>query len=165
MSNHDALRVAAFHTIQGNKVVVDRADLQTLLNDYDALLLATQPKRKAAAKKAALVDVELPTWLPLEAWEAFLAMRQKIRKPATEYAQKLLITKLAQFRERGLPPEAILNQSIENSWQDLYALKNEAGWGYGGKAAPTNSGRPVLSSLGAKGQATAHNLHDWMEEA
>ena len=133
MNDHLTLRAAAQ---SGPKAMINTTDLLALLADYDALLAAGVPKRKAAAKKAAKAAPELPAWLPLEAWEAFLAMRVKIKKPATDYAQKLLLGKLSQFRERGLAPEQILNQSIENSGQDLYAPKNDAGWGYGAKAAP-----------------------------
>lgn len=139
MSDHLTLRAAAK---MGPKTMINTADLLALLTDYDALLAADAPKRKAKAKKDAAATPELPHWLPLEAWEAFLAMRIKIKKPATEYAQKLLIGKLAQFRERGLPPVEILNQSIANGWQDLYAPKNEAARGYGGKPAPAT---PALS--------------------
>lgn len=122
MTTHTALRSAAQ---MGPKAMINTADLLALLAEYDALVAAGQPKRNAAAKKAISDMPALPVWLPLEAWEAFLAMRIKIKKPATEYAQKLLLGKLAQFRERGHDPEQVLNQSIENSWQDLYLPKAE----------------------------------------
>lgn len=132
-NEHTALREIAQ---LGPKCLINTADLRALLSDYDNLLAEAQKPKRKASKKSKKQEVELPHWLPLEAWEAFLAMRVKIKKPATDYAQKLLVNKLAGFRERGLPPDQILNQSIENSWQDLYAPKNEANWGYGGKPAP-----------------------------
>jgi hypothetical protein len=121
-TDHMELRAAAAGPSQ--KAVITRANLVALLEEFDALRAAGQPKRKAAAKKAAAAPVgTLPGWLPLEAWEAFLAMRTKIKKPATDYAQKLQIKKLDAFRAQGLDVTEILEQSIVNGWQDLYAPK------------------------------------------
>lgn len=124
----------------GPKVVVNTADLAELLDDYDALLSLAQPKRKAAAKKAASAVPELPAWLPLEQWEAFLAMRVKIKKPATEYAQKLLLKKLEKFHSQGVSVTEVLEQSITSGWQDLYAPK-DSGRGFGYDPAPSRPAR------------------------
>jgi hypothetical protein len=79
----------------------------------------------------------LPEWLPLETWSAFLKMRKRIRRPATEDAEVLLIRKLESLRESGNPPKEVLEQSIRNSWQDVFALKGAQENGKG----PTNSSR------------------------
>lgn len=50
----------------------------------------------------------------------FLAMRNKIKKPMTDYAIELLLKKLNNFSNKI----EILNQSILNSWQDIYEIKN-----------------------------------------
>lgn len=119
-TDHTELRLAAARAMP--KQIINTADLLALINAYDALLAAGQPKRKAAAKKAATAPVgALPAWMPLEAWEAFLAMRVKIKKPATEYAQRLLVKKLAQFVADGHDPLVVLERSITQGWQDLYA--------------------------------------------
>ncbi len=62
-------------------------------------------------------------WLPVSEWEAFKAMRAKIKKPMTEHAEKLALAKLDEFRAKGHDPTKILNQSILNNWQDLYEPK------------------------------------------
>lgn len=106
-------------------VTVDRTLLAALLAEVDQLRAAApakKPRAKKAVPDAGAVDA-LPAWLPIEAWTAFLDMRKKIKKPATEYAQKLLIKKLAAFYANDLDPGVILNQSIVNGWQDLYAPK------------------------------------------
>lgn len=106
------------------RIMVDRLDLIALLAEVDALRAAAPAKKKAKAAPAGADP--LPDWLPLDAWEAFLDMRKKIKKPATEYAQKLLIKKLAAFYANDLDPSVILNQSIMNGWQDLYAPKEQS---------------------------------------
>lgn len=54
------------------------------------------------------------------AWEQFLVMRKKIRKPATDYAQYLQLMKIQKngwAKEKAI---ASIEQSIMKSWQDLY---------------------------------------------
>lgn len=65
----------------------------------------------------------LPNFIPSDAWEAFLAMRKSQKKPATEYAQNLIIKKLAFFRDAGYDIKEILDASIINGWLDVYPPK------------------------------------------
>ena len=53
----------------------------------------------------------------------FLKMRKRIRKPMTTYALKLLTKKLDKMANSANVKVDILNQSIVNGWQDVYALK------------------------------------------
>lgn len=53
----------------------------------------------------------------------FLKMRQRIKKPMTNYALELLLKKLDKLAASAHVKIAILNQSIINGWQDIYALK------------------------------------------
>lgn len=140
MNTYATLREAVEEAAGMMLVRVGRADLIQLLADVDQLRAAA-PAKKTRTKKAAPAAAAgvLPDWLPLEAWAAFLAMRVKIKKPATDYAQTLLIKKLAAFYANDLDPGVILNQSIMNSWQDLYAPK-EASTAYRSGAA--GAGRP-----------------------
>ena len=123
MNAYTALR-AAMDATKMDQVIVMRTDLAELLAEVDKLRAAA-PVKKTRAKKAAppAAAVPLPDWLPLEAWHAFLDMRKQIKKPATDRAQALLIKKLAAFYANDLDPGVILNQSIINNWQDLYAPK------------------------------------------
>lgn len=65
-----------------------------------------------------------PEWIPQEAFEAFIEMRKKMRKPMTAYAVKLAIKTLDRLRQEGHDPQAVLDQSIMNSWQGLFPIKN-----------------------------------------
>lgn len=124
MSVYEKLYAAEAQAV-GRLVTVERADLAALLAEVSQLRAAApakKPRAKKAVPDAGAVDA-LPDWLPIDAWTAFLEMRKKIKKPATEYAQKLLLKKLAAFYANDLDPGVILNQSIVNSWQDLYAPK------------------------------------------
>lgn len=127
MSAYDRflLRYAEAACLDQETMTVKTGDLSELLNEI-AVLRAAAPAKKPRAKKAAPAAgaaEPLPAWLPVDAWHAFLDMRKKIKKPATEYAQKLLLKKLAAFYANDLDPGVILNQSIVSGWQDLYAPK------------------------------------------
>jgi len=98
--------------------------------------------------------ITLPGWIPAEQWAGYIEMRKKIRKPMTERAIKMAITTLDCLRETGNDPGAVLDQSTFNSWQGLFALKQEE------KKAQSR-----FTSLGKQGQVTANNLQDWLEEA
>ncbi len=67
-----------------------------------------------------------PVWLPMTEWSEFVAMRNRIRKPLTPYASHLIVLELGKIQKAfGHSPAAVLNQSIQNSWQDVYPLKNK----------------------------------------
>ncbi len=59
-----------------------------------------------------------------DTFKAYLDMRKQIKKPASERAIRLVMSKLENLSE-GNDDVAIdiLNQSILNSWQDIYPLK------------------------------------------
>lgn len=67
----------------------------------------------------------LPSWLPQEVWNEYVKMRRKIRKPLTDYAEKLAIKKLAELKACGYDPVAVLEDSIFNDWAGLFAPKGE----------------------------------------
>jgi len=67
---------------------------------------------------------QLPHWIPLEAWNAYLDMRKTIKKPMTEYAMQLAIKKLWQFKEQGMSVQEVLDQSTFNTWQGLFPVQN-----------------------------------------
>lgn len=75
----------------------------------------------------------LPDWIPTEAWDGYVAMRKKQRKPMTDRARDLKIAELQRFRDEGYDLGAILDKSTANCWTDIYAPRD-------GGAAPAISG-------------------------
>jgi hypothetical protein len=65
----------------------------------------------------------LPAWMPLEQWNAFLEMRRNQRATTTDYAERLLLSRLTNLREEGQDAAAVLNQSTVNSWKSLFPVK------------------------------------------
>ena len=78
-----------------------------------------------------------PHWLPSAEWFAFEEMRQRIRKPMTDRARQLAINRLTELKDAGNDPAEVLNQSVMNSYQGLFPVKNnkvndEAEWKFVG---------------------------------
>lgn len=68
----------------------------------------------------------LPDWIPEETWKGFEEMRQKIRKPLTDRAKKMIFAKLDEFRKDGHEPKDVLEQSIVSAWSGVFPLKKMA---------------------------------------
>ena len=76
----------------------------------------------ANAREAKKQEVfKIPPFINPEIWKDFEAMRKQIRKPMSERAKKLIISKLQSLGEDKA--NEILEQSIVNCWQDVYPLK------------------------------------------
>ena len=75
-----------------------------------------------ARKRAAFV---LPNWVPKDQWDAFVLMRNRIRKPMTDHAKSLAVGELAKLAEDGHPPGDVLNQSTFKSYSGLFPIKDQ----------------------------------------
>lgn len=87
-----------------------------------------EPPKSPKGEPSTLV---IPDWLPCEVWANYLDMRKIIKRPATPNGQKLAIQKLTKLKESGCDPTAVLEQSILNSWQGLFAPKEDYANGTG----------------------------------
>ena len=71
----------------------------------------------------------------METLKAFEEMRKKIKKPLTDKAKELIIKKLSKLSNgNGDIAIKIMENSIENSWQGVFPLKNENGGAINPKA-------------------------------
>jgi hypothetical protein len=97
-----------------------------------------------------------PGWIPGPVWDAFEAMRRKIRKPMTERARELVVIELEKLRAAGEDPVAVLEQSIRNDWQDVYPVKLKAG--SGAAIAPLDRAQWWRSPEGVRVKAAEYGL-------
>lgn len=76
---------------------------------------------KAAVRKdSALL---FPDWVPMEAWDAFIEMRRKMRNaPLTKRAVKMLFSELCRLRSAGEDPERVLNVATMKGWRGLFPV-------------------------------------------
>jgi len=66
-----------------------------------------------------------PEFIPKEEFEEYRKMRIKIKRPMTDRAVVLAISKLEKLKADGYDPKDVLEQSILNSWQGLFPLKQD----------------------------------------
>ena len=103
---------------------LEQSDITAISNRYQHDAPETERETETETeKKATDVAFELPDWIPLETWNAFIDMRKRIKKPATDFAKKLIVGKLEKFKAQGQDVVAILEKSITSGWQDVFELK------------------------------------------
>ncbi len=71
--------------------------------------------------------VEVPDWIPGEAWADWTDHRKSLRKPLTPKAAELAIRTLEALRREGQSPKRVIEQSIANGWTGLFPLKTHSG--------------------------------------
>lgn len=87
----------------------------------------------------------LPDWMPIEAWDGWLAMRKAIKKPLTDRARTRAINKLDLMRQNGQDIAEVLDRSTSNVWTDLYEIKKE-NW-HGTRTGKTDGASAALDEI------------------
>lgn len=83
-------------------------------------------EKEIKEKKENKTPLVIPSHL-LEIWPHYLEMRKLIKKPATENAQDGIIKDLEKLAPGNLENQVkIVQQSINNSWQGVFELKERA---------------------------------------
>lgn len=112
-------------SIKNNNVYTMDTESVQVVNLLDAQVrLGKVSKEKIKAKKSN--DFILPDWIDISLWNDFLAMRKSIKKPMSDRAMKLMISKLTGFNEKGWDCKLVIEQSILNNWADVYEPKSNA---------------------------------------
>lgn len=110
-------------------------------------LFGGEPEKPKAKRKREPKPEEpfvLPDWVPVDEWNAFLGMRDKIKATPTEHALRLLVKKLDELRTSGNDPGEVLEQSTMQNWRGIFEVRksrNEQRNGYGnsGFGSPAGS--------------------------
>jgi uncharacterized protein YdaU (DUF1376 family) len=82
----------------------------------------------------------VPETIPPETWAAFEEHRKALRKPMTDRARSLIVSKLERL---GGNPVEILEQSIRKGWQDVFPVREDG--------APLSRGRSPAEPKGWAG--------------
>jgi hypothetical protein len=67
----------------------------------------------------------LPDWIPQEAWDGWIEMRNQSKKPLTARAVARAIQRLMQFRDKGQDLTEVLDRSTINGWLDVYEIREQ----------------------------------------
>jgi len=67
---------------------------------------------------------DYPDWLDLQLWKEYKKMRIRIKKPLTDYAEKLALKKLTNMNYSDKDKLRVIKQTIFHSWQGFFPLKD-----------------------------------------
>ena len=94
--------------------------LVTRIEDLEREVCELKSDRVERLKKA---SYELPDCIDSDLFKDFLATRKKLKAVNSDRAIKSLITKLSGFYNDGFDPNAIISESLENSWKGVFKPK------------------------------------------
>lgn len=109
-----------------DRSVIGRSSNQNQNQNQNQKDLSQKQKNAASRKRAAFVfheETDLPDWIPREQWHAWIEARTKRKHPPTDWALRMAIAKLADLREQGHQPAALLARSAFNGWSDFFPEK------------------------------------------
>lgn len=91
-------------------------------NRQEPSLVRARAREGTGEKKKSFT---LPDWIPPQDWDEYEEMRRLIRKPMTNGAREKAVRRLDTLRGQGHDPSSVLQQSVFNSWQGLFAIKHD----------------------------------------
>ncbi len=78
------------------------------------------PKSELFTEAEVPRQIRLPEWLPADIWQRFREHRLKKKAPLTLYAEELAIAAVANLREQGYDPTAVINHVILSNWAGIF---------------------------------------------
>ena len=104
----------------------------------------------------------IPEWIKKETWDAFIEMRKSLKAKPTTKAVELIISKLRIYKNNGQDPNSILEQSIENNWKGVFALREDR---YAGAGPGTYRGSgQVAGKEGGNGSGSRQQPPEYKPE-
>lgn len=118
----EAARVAAEYRWEKRRNVLKKCDRKATANAN------VKPAQSESIKSAMplsfpFLSFPIPSFLDKNTLNDFCEMRKRIKKPLTEVAVPRLINKLTKLHKEGYDVNAILDESIQNSWQGVFPPK------------------------------------------
>lgn len=93
-------------------------------NRKEPPITVSEPKKGVALRAPAVPSVTLPDWMPAKAWNLYCRHRERIgKKTWTPDAIALTVRELGKFRDDGMDPAEVLEQSVANGWRGVFPLK------------------------------------------
>jgi hypothetical protein len=97
----------------------------------------TKPEPKPEPQPEPGDDFILPDWIDQALWNDFMEVRKKKEATNTPRAKTSLVRQLEKLRIAGHDPTDVIENSIRNSWKDVFEPKGKP------HAATINSNQPV----------------------
>jgi uncharacterized protein YdaU (DUF1376 family) len=86
---------------------------------------SSQNQNQNQNQKKKTSAIALPSWVPEDAWKAWLEVRPKVKAPNTPRALALALRDLERLRDSGNDPRAVLEAATVKGWRGLFPVKQE----------------------------------------
>lgn len=153
VSDSSAERVAR-HREKARNANVTTCNVTVTPPDTEQIQIQKQKQSKSKSKELPEKSGQfvLPDWIRTESWDGFVAMRKSIKKPLTPHAVELMICSLEKMRADGEDVNAVLEQSIMNSWQGVFPLKTPQRTSFSGQKAQKEADSRARLDAWARGE-------------
>lgn len=135
VNQHRGMQSNDIGGMQSNNIGVCNQPTNKDISIKDSSITDYSTNNKKKVSNAQSYDEQIERYTDNEnlrqALKAFIQMRQLIKKPLTNYALSLILNKLSKLSDDDETKTAIVNQSVEHSWQGVFELKT----GYTNKSA------------------------------
>lgn len=123
-SRHDTENHVTSRDVTGVTPQIRKEEIREEVKEDPPL---SPPGGKSSGNKFDPLSVGLPDWLPESLWREWVGYRKSLRKPIkTPQGANGAVNALAEFRQQGFPPEAVIRHSIANEYQGLFPPSNGA---------------------------------------
>lgn len=115
------------HTSESAKKRALSQKRQQRFRNADVTQKSLPEKRREEKKEKQIQEAAaLPSWVPEDAWKAWLEVRPKVKAPNTPKALGLALRELERLRDDGNDPRAVLEQAALKGWRGLFPAKAQA---------------------------------------
>ena len=125
------------------KITLSKKIMTVIKKDNEALSKKIIPPYIKKVIKESIKEKEqkyiLPEWIDKNLWSEYKKMRIRIKKPMTDFAEKLAVNELQKLIDAGENQKAVIEQSIMKSWQGVFPIKKN---GFSQKAPNRQTAEP-----------------------
>lgn len=117
-----------------------------------------EPKARAPKRRR----LDLPPWLPADAWTDWVAYRRS-QKGWTDKAAELSLRELGKLADAGHDPRKVIEQSIRNGWRGLFPSR-DGGAPRVGRASQADTIADLMRDPFERGPSAAFDFDGTAEE-
>ena len=133
-NSHSAIRKSiAIPEVRSQKSEVIDQNLEVRSHKSESKEFKSKELRET---RLIIPPIQIPDWIPVDAWNDFVVSRKKLRKPLTQGAIKLAISTLSKLKSEGNDPKEVIEQSILSGYSGLFPVNK-------GKQSITDQNRAV----------------------
>jgi hypothetical protein len=142
LNNESASVISHINVLIPDSLIPDSLIPDSLIPDSLIPDSLKKPNSKTMRETRLIIPpVQVPDWMPVDAWNDFVESRRKIRKPMTQNAIKLAISTLSKLKSEGNNVQEVIEQSILCGYSGLFPVSK------GKKQSVTDQNRSAVEEI------------------